>query len=97
MRCLKCGTNIPNSAVFCDSCLEDAKAYPVKPGTPIKLSFRDDPPAVSTAATPRRTLSPSEQNQLLRRAVRNLRVLVALLSVLLLGSAGMLLHLLFIG
>ena len=96
MRCLKCGNDIPNSAVFCDSCLEDAKAYPVKPGTPISLNFRDDP-SVAHVSSPRRTLSPSEQNQLLRRAVRNLRILVVLLSALLLGTAGMLLHMLFIG
>ena len=97
MRCLKCGTDIPNNAVFCDSCLEDAKAYPVKPGTPIKLSFREDPPAVHATATPRRILSPSEQNQRLRRTIRKLHFLVALLSILLLGVAGMLLHMLFIG
>ena len=97
MRCLKCGNDIPNSSVFCDNCLADAKAYPVKPGTPISLNFRDDPSVTHSAATPRRTLSPSEQNQQLRKTVRNLRILVALLSALLLGTAGMLLHMLFIG
>lgn len=97
MRCLKCGNDIPNGSVFCDNCLEDAKAYPVKPGTPIKLSFREDPPAVHTAAASRRMLSPVEQNQLLHRTVRRLRFLVWLLSVLLLATAGILLHMLFIG
>ncbi len=97
MRCLKCGNDIPNGTVFCDVCLESAKAYPVKPGTPINLSFRNDPPAVAVSAAPRRTLSPNEQNKLLRRSVRNLRILVALLSLLLLGTAGMLLHMLLIG
>lgn len=96
MRCLKCGKDIPNGTVFCDSCLEDAKAYPVKPGTPIKLSFRDDPPATRPAA-PRQTQSPVEHNQRLRRSVRNLRILVVLLSVLLLFMAGMLLHILTVG
>lgn len=96
MRCLKCGNDIPNGSVFCDSCLEVAKAYPVKPGTPIKLSFREDPPAAHTAVS-RRVLSPVEQNQLLHRSVRRLRFLVWLLSVLLLATAGTLLHMLFIG
>lgn len=97
MRCLKCGKDIPNGTVFCDSCLEEAKAYPVKPGTPIKLSFRDDPPATRQVATPRQTQSPAEQNLRLRRSVRRLRILATLLSVLLLATAGLLLHTLFVG
>ena len=96
MRCLKCGKDIPNGTVFCDSCLEDAKAYPVKPGTPIKLSFREDPPAARPAAT-RQAQSPVEQNQRLRRSVRKLRIMVVLLSVLLMATAGLLLHTLFFG
>ena len=97
MRCLKCGTDIPNGQVFCDDCQADAKAYPVKPGTPISLNFREDAPLHSTNVSSRRLLTPSEQVLKFQRTIRKMRWLILLLTILLMAAAGMLLKLLILG
>lgn len=37
MPCIKCRRKLEEGQIFCASCLEEMKAYPVKPGTPIQL------------------------------------------------------------
>ena len=97
MRCLKCGTDIPNGQVFCDACQADAKAYPVKPGTPISLNFREETIANPGSSAPRHTLTPSEQILKLQQSIRRLRWLVLLLSFFLVAAATMLINLLVLG
>lgn len=41
MNCLRCGKEIENEQVFCETCLADMEQQPVKPGTPIHLPRRD--------------------------------------------------------
>ena len=40
MQCMKCGREIPAGQVFCEDCLTDMAAYPIKPGTVVTLPNR---------------------------------------------------------
>lgn len=80
LRCVKCGRDIQDGAVFCPDCLEEGKRYPIKPGTAIHLPLR---PAITEKHNPRRKREPSasEQIVLLRVRVRRLRNTVLLLCL----------------
>lgn len=44
MHCIKCGREIHgDNLVFCNDCVADFEAYPVKPGTPIQLPHQAPP------------------------------------------------------
>ena len=92
MNCLKCGKETPEAQVFCDSCLETMQAFPVKPGTPVLLppKQRSSPERHAVPRTPE--LSTAQQLQQLRRMVRWLTVIIAILSVLLCATALMLMQ-----
>ena len=86
MNCLKCGKEAEGNNVFCDQCLQDAKSYPIKPGTVVQLHPRDA--AAERKAAPRfHGPTPAEQIQQLRRKNRRLSWIIAAL-VLLLGVAA---------
>lgn len=73
MYCMKCGKEIKENQVFCDACLVVMDKYPVKSGTHIQIPLRP----VSTAGKPvsrRRSLTPEEQVQRLRRSVKHLAI-----------------------
>ena len=40
MNCVKCGREIPEDQVFCETCLTDMENYPVKPGTAVHSPAR---------------------------------------------------------
>ena len=42
MNCLKCGRDVPEEQLFCESCLEVMAKYPVKPNTAIQLPHREE-------------------------------------------------------
>ena len=44
MGCMKCGSKLGKSEVFCDACLEKMEKSPVKPGTVVKLPDRPTAP-----------------------------------------------------
>ena len=44
MSCLKCGQEVSAGQIFCDSCLADMERHPVKPGTPVIIPKRSNPP-----------------------------------------------------
>lgn len=80
MNCMKCGTNIPESQVFCDHCLEVMKRHPVKPGTHVHLPKHNlSPEQVRKPQKKKRALSAEEQLPLLRRKVLRLRLLAVVL------------------
>lgn len=92
MQCLRCGRECQNEQVFCADCLESMKAYPVKPGTAVQLPDRRLLVTEKRASPRRRTLSAEEQVLQLRKTVRTLIVTVAILSVVLGLTAGLLFH-----
>ena len=83
MPCLKCGRKLEEYQVFCPSCLENTKKYPVKPGTPVYL-----PPQIpvqqAKSRRKNRDLKPEEEIRQLKIAKR---WLILVLVVLLLAFA----------
>ena len=92
MRCLKCGVETPDNHVFCDNCLETMVQYPIKPGTPIQLPPKQPKGPEKHAAPENREPTTAEQLGQLRRMIRWLTAIIVLLSVLLCGTAVMLLR-----
>ena len=65
MNCMKCGREIAEEAVFCESCLEDMRKYPVKPGIAVQLPGKKDAPVPRKSHTRRRQPpTPEEQIQM---------------------------------
>lgn len=68
VSCLKCGRDTAEGAVFCETCLADMQAHPVRPGTPVVLPNRSgEPPKRSPK---RRGPSPEDQLRAVKRRVR---------------------------
>ena len=83
MTCMKCGTEIPESQVFCDHCLSVMDAYPVKPDAHIHLPKRAQEPEALKKAKKKRTPSPEEQVAALRIKVLRIRLIAVILAFLL--------------
>ena len=92
MNCLKCGKETRGADVFCENCLQDARSYPVKPGTAIHLQQRDAVIAERKKTPLQIGPTPNEQIRQLRRTVRRLSLTVAVLSVVLCLIAALLIH-----
>lgn len=69
MYCTKCGRETKENTVFCKSCLDVMKLYPVKPGTSIQLPHRA-PAAPKKPASRKKKLSPEEQVIRQRKTIR---------------------------
>ena len=83
MNCLKCGKEVSSNHVFCDSCMEDMKKYPVRPDTAVQLPSRKEVTPSKKPAGRRRHLSDQEKIQRLRKANRRLLGVIGVLLVLL--------------
>lgn len=92
MQCLKCGRETQGKDVFCPQCLEVMAQCPVKPGTVVNIPQRapsKKPPSGKKQAKPEIILAR------LNQSIKRLRIAVAILSVLLVLSAGALSFLLY--
>lgn len=85
MNCMKCGSEIPDTQVFCDSCLDVMANYPVKPGTPVHLPRRA--PRVEKKHS--RKIPPAEVIRQQRRVIRWLLLTVVVLFVAFCLAAGL--------
>lgn len=94
MNCIKCGVNIQESQVFCNSCLKEMEKYPVKPNVQVTLPVR--PKVSSSKKRPRRQRG-SIQDEQIRQMKIKLRLAHAALIVILIAflvvSGMMLKHL----
>ena len=87
MSCMKCGRDIEEGQVFCNSCLEVMAKYPVKPGIAIQLPSKKDSLVPKKAAPKRRQPpTPEEQIRRLKKRIRRL-VILWLITLLLLAAA----------
>ena len=93
MLCLKCGKKTEEAQVFCAECLEAATKYPVKPGTAVQLLAREQRAMEKKQPQRHREDSTAELLAQQQRTIRWLFAVIAVLSVLLLFTAGMLLRL----
>lgn len=94
MQCLKCGKKTSGRQVFCEECLAVMQDYPVKPGIPVHLPQRESRAAEKKQPASLREPTSAEQLRHLRTMIRWLLGVIAVLSVLLLLTAGMLIHML---
>lgn len=92
MSCLKCGKPTEEKQAFCGECLALMEKYPVKPGIAIHLPQRDSVPQEKKTPARHREPTAAEQAEHLRKMIRWLLGMIAVLSVLLVLTAGMLLH-----
>lgn len=88
MGCMKCGRDTVEDRLFCDTCLEVMKRYPVKPGIAIQLPKRKDVSISKRPAAPRRRQAPKTE-EIIRRLRRRIRNLVILWLLTLLLAAAM--------
>ena len=79
MKCMKCGATIPASQVFCDDCLADMAAHPVKQDAPLLLPRREKQTAQKRSK--KRTRKPEEQISSLRRLVTTLLTIILALCI----------------
>ena len=76
LHCLKCGKEIPEKQVFCETCLDVMEQFPVKPETKIFLPKRDAPSVSKKAPVRKKVLSPEERVPKLKKAVLVLSVML---------------------
>ena len=86
MNCMKCGTEIENGNVFCESCLADMNRYPEKPGTRILLPNHPAPEAVKKQPVRRRPPTTAEKLTKTQQVLKCVTVALVV-SILLLGFA----------
>lgn len=79
MKCMKCGVSIPASQVFCDSCLADMAAHPVKQDAPLLLPRREK--QTTQKRNKRRVRKPEEQITTLRNLVTTLLMIILALCI----------------
>ena len=84
MTCMKCGVEIPETQVFCDSCLSVMEQYPVKPDAHIHLPKRTEHAEAAKKTTKKkRAPTPEEQIAALRIKVLRIRLVAVILAFLL--------------
>lgn len=91
MNCIKCGVDIPENQVFCDTCLADMEQYPVKPDIAITLPPRKEAP-VSKKKSRKRTIPPEEQLRRVKSKLRMAHLTLAVVFVCFLLVAAILLQ-----
>lgn len=77
MGCMKCGRDVSEGAVFCESCIATMDRYPVEITAPVQIPSRKSADA-SPRRYVRRKISSEEQVRRLRRYNRVLSFLLAL-------------------
>ena len=92
MGCLCCGRSVAEGHAFCDDCQARMEQYPVKPGTAIHLPRRSAPVATKKRSRRKRQISQEEQIALLKKALRQARVFLVLVTVVLCLAVGMLFY-----
>lgn len=94
MNCMKCGTELKNSGVFCESCLADMEKYPVKANITIQLPARSAPAPVRKRTRRQKYVKPEDQIRHLKK-VRNWLCVVLVAALLAFAAtSAMVLHLL---
>ena len=84
VTCMKCGVEIPEGQVFCDSCLAVMEQYPVKPGTRVHLPKRAEETELQKKATKKKRMpTPEEQISALKLKVLRTRLAAVILAFLL--------------
>ena len=70
LYCMKCGKEISEKQVFCDSCLEVMERFPVKPDTRILLPNRTVPAAAKKSPARKKVLPLDERFAKAKKAIQ---------------------------
>lgn len=97
MNCMKCGTELKKSGVFCEKCLEDMANYPVKPNISVQIPYRPAPAPVKKKSRRHKYVKPEEQIRHLKLVRKRLIGLLLLTLLLLALCAGALVWLIISG
>lgn len=94
MNCMKCGVELKDSGVFCESCLADMERYPVQSNITVQLPRR--PVSVQPKKKVRRQpyVKPEDQIRHLKRVRNWLCVLLVVSLLAFAASSAMALYLL---
>ena len=90
LHCMKCGKEISEKQVFCDSCLEVMERFPVNPGTRILLPNRSAPAVSKKTASRKRELTAEERLARCRKAIQVLSITLAVAIIALCLSISLL-------
>ncbi len=82
MNCIKCGVEIKEPQVFCESCLAEMEQYPVKPNVTVTLPQR---PKESAAKRRSRRHKYTKPEDMIRHLKSQRRILVFALVIALAG------------
>ncbi len=82
MNCMKCGRETVQERVFCEDCLLDMAAHPVKPGTVVLLPRRE---IAAKKATKKRIVPLEDQVKSLKRWCR-LQTFVLVICLVLIAA-----------
>lgn len=83
MNCIKCGRDIAEEQVFCETCLAEMEHYPVKPGTAVHIPKRDPAEELKKPQPKRKPIRTlSEQVLRLKKKVLRLRILAVVLLLI---------------
>lgn len=81
LNCIKCGRETVGEQVFCPDCQLEMQKYPVRPGTVVQLPSRKEADAPKKVSR-KKTVSPEEQVDSLKKQVRTLWLSLILVSIL---------------
>lgn len=82
MNCIKCGREIPEDQVFCESCLTEMDNYPVKPGTAVHIPARTPEEAPKKPAKKKRVPTAEELLLRTRKKLRRARIFAVMLLLI---------------
>ena len=91
MHCLRCGKDVDDLHAFCPDCQKVMETTPVKPGTPIYLPQKKEP---ADKKPHRRPPTPAKIHNSLKKLIRWMAAIIAVLVIIICLLAGMLLNLL---
>ena len=92
MKCMRCGVGIEPNQVFCERCLQDAEANPVKQGTPILLPNQEEKVIAKRSVFRPLSSKPDDMIFKLKYIIFWLIIVIIILAVALGICIGMLMH-----
>ena len=82
MNCAKCGREIGEDQVFCETCLQEMDGYPVKPGTAVHIPTRSPEEAPKKSVKKKHVPTAAELLLRTRKKLRRTRIFAVLLLLI---------------
>ena len=83
MNCLKCGVQVSDDQVFCETCLKQMEKCPIPPDYVVQVPVEQpEEPQRKQARRQRKVLKPEEQIQHQKTVIRSLSTVLALVLLM---------------